>query len=217
MSLDDLLLAYQREVEDGLELAKIKYIQAGEWAGALECLKLASSHLALMEQEARSGRHAARKDTALACIKSLRKELDDLISQARRRILLNRQASQEALDELERIQEKESDPEIGEDVKLLQQSGSNLLFVRKQLAEMTDTGLSTMDELNTQNTKLGSIHGKVDSTNGSLVDARNSVRKMEHMRRISSMCGYAAIFAVFGGAIFCIYWVLFRVDSSSPS
>ena len=205
--LSDLFQMYQKEVEDGLTLVKTQKIPAGDWRAAEDTLKQCSTTLFMMEQEARAGRNASRKDTAMVTVNSLKKEIESLLDDVRRSSLLNRS----------RIGSDEEDPEMGrlldpdeDERQVLGRSQRALDNSRKMLMEMQDVGAGIQTNLAQQNETIQSVHGKVKNTNTLAGEGRNILRSIERNEMRNKFCAYGAVGAVFIGIVIAIYWVLFR-------
>jgi hypothetical protein len=205
--LSDLFHMYQKEVEDGLTLVKTQKIPAGDWKAAEDTLKQCSTTLFMMEQEARSARNAARKDTAMVAVNSLKKEIDSLLDDVRRSSLLNRS----------RIGSDEEDPETGRlldteasEKQTLGRSDRALQNSKKMISEMQDIGAGIQKDLSQQSETIQSVHGKVKNTNSLAGEGRNILRGIEHNEMRNKVCAYGAVVAVFIGIVIAIYWILFR-------
>jgi hypothetical protein len=202
----DLVMMYQKEVEDGLSLVKSQKIPAGDWKAAEEHLKQCAQTLMLMEQKARSAGNSQKRDTTMVAVNSLRKEIDMLLDDVRRSSLLNRS----------RIG-SDDDPESGrlldpdeEEREILTKSQVSLENSRRALGDMHQVGLGIQNELSQQGETIHSVHGKVKHTTSLAGEGRNILRNVERAEMRNKLCAYGAVGAVFIGIVVAIYWILFR-------
>jgi hypothetical protein len=210
MATSDLLLSYQKQIEEALELVKFQKIPAGDWQGADNILKECLQMVMLVEQKLRVktdltlSQHRDTGATKLA-VKSLHKEIDSLVAEVNRNLLL-RNFSRGSLTE--------DDPENGlleSEQEILKRTGNNLRHANDTLIQIHKEAIGIQENLEAQRETLNSIHQKVGLTNRILIAGRNVIRKLETATIKGKVCAYAAVVAVMTGIVVAIYWVLFRV------
>jgi len=208
----ELLVLYQKEIEEGLALVKTQKIPAGDWRAAEEQLKVCANNLRLMEEETRAARNASKKDITMVTINSLRKEIDSLMSDVKKSSLLNRS----------RIA-SEDDPETGgllddEDERaILSSSQSALDKSRKNLIEMQEVGTDIQSNLEQQTHTIKGVIKKVRTTDKLASESRNILRGIERAELRNKFCAYGAVILVFIGIVIALYWIMFRTGDSTTS
>ena len=202
----ELVVMYQREVEEAIGLVKSQKIPAGDWRAAEDLLKQSQETLKLMEQEARSARNAHKKDVSMVSVNSLRREIDSLMDEVRKNSLLNRSriGSDDDVESGRLLEPDEGERDV------LKRSHDALLHSRRVLGEIQETGVDIQKNLSTQNDSISSVHGKVKNTNTLATEGRNILRNIERTEMRNKICAYGAVIAVFIGVVVAIYWILFR-------
>jgi hypothetical protein len=193
--LSDLGALYKEEIESRMAAVRTRL---GE-KGVEEELKAISQTISLLESEGRKNRSATRKEELLNSAAALKREVEALNEDNKRKTLLSHSA-------------KVVDEEAGgllEDEEALNHSGDALQKSKKNLREMMDIGLGVQENLDRQMDTINSTKGKMTETNNLTARARQALRNIEGNERRQKLFMYCAVLLVVVGVSAAVYMILF--------
>ena len=187
MALSDLGGLYREEIESRIAAVRPRL---GE-KGIEEELKAITQTISLLESEGRKNRSATRKEELLNAATALRREIEALAEENKRKALLARSA---------KVMDEEAGGLLEEDdSETLQRSGDNLSRSKKNLKEMVEIGVGVQENLSRQMETIHSARGKMTETNNLTGEARQILRNIEGNERRQRLFMYAAVILVVVG------------------
>ncbi|KAH9256847.1 hypothetical protein BASA81_004960 [Batrachochytrium salamandrivorans] len=196
---NEFVVIYQKEVEDGLAVVKQDKIPQGDWKGAEEQLKKSLASLQMMEATCRG---LPVRDPALSSsAKALRRELNDLMNDVQKNLLLGgtKTGDGEGMD----LEAQEAEKK-----QILRGSGAALNQAKQTLVGIQSNATTIIGELDKQKDTIASAKIKVDQTNDLTVESRNLLRQIESNSTRQKMITYGALLLVAIAVIACFYWVV---------
>ncbi|KAH9260529.1 hypothetical protein BASA82_001115 [Batrachochytrium salamandrivorans] len=155
----------------------------------------------------RSGRRFSRGEAgqdppgAVASAKALRRELNDLMNDVQKNLLLGgtKTGDGEGMD----LEAQEAEKK-----QILRGSGAALNQAKQTLVGIQSNATTIIGELDKQKDTIASAKIKVDQTNDLTVESRNLLRQIESNSTRQKMITYGALLLVAIAVIACFYWVV---------
>ena len=205
MSIQDLATLYKEEIEQRIAVARTKL---GE-KGTEEEIKSILQELVLFENESRGQRNSQRREQLLQQAAGLRKELESLSEENRRKALLGRQNSAR-VDDSGTSSLLDGDEEAPEpDMDVARRSGQTLKSTKKKLNEIIDMGTDVSSNLKQQTDQMNKINRSLNQTQVHQGEARVLLRETEAAERRSKLIMYGAVCFVVVALIVGAYFILF--------
>ena len=203
--MSDLASLYQKEVEDYISLIKTQHIPVQDWKGADGLLKQCEQTLTLLEKESRSA--GGKRESVVTVVASLRRELDALNQEVKKKVLFSRN----------RRGSSDDDPEKGgllndneEDRKILSKSKIALKKSTASMQVMSEQGLEIQRQLEEQEQTMRSALGKMNKTDQLSQEGRRHLNEIERGELRNKIFMYGAVIIVFIGIVVMLYYVFFR-------
>lgn len=199
---NEFVVIYQKEVEDGLAVVKQDKIPQGDWKGAEEQLKKSLASLQMMEATCRG--LPVRNPALSASAKALRRELNDLMNDVQKNLLLGAAGGKKPGDG----EGVDLEAQEAEKKQILRGSGAALNQAKQTLVGIQSNATTIIGELDNQKKTIDSAINKVGQTNDLTVESRNLLRQIESNSTRQKMITYGALLLVAIGVIACFYWVV---------
>jgi hypothetical protein len=205
--MSDLASLYQKEVEDSISMVKNQTIPGGDLKGAESLLRQCEQTLTLLEKEARSA-GGARKEAIMATAAGLRREVEALNQETKKKALFGRQRrGSSAGDDPERgglLEDEE------EDRKLVNKSKLALKKSTAAMSAMTEQGVEIQRQLEEQKNTMQSAMNKMNRTDALSQEGRRHLSEIERGELRNKIFMYGAVVIVFIGIVVMLYYVFFR-------
>lgn len=198
--MSDLAHLYQSEVEDDLEVVKSEKIPAGDWKSAEDLLSKCDQTLLMMEQASRS---SSKKETMATCT-SLRREVEALKDEVKRKALLAKPKFSEEEDD------DDIESQAADEKQMLVKSGQTLQQARKNAIGLQEIGTSIVENLQRQKEVLDQASSKVSRTNSLTQKGRDLLRTIEKAQMRNKIFYFGSIAMVVVGVMLLVLWIFFK-------